>query len=182
MGLLRRLSPRRQSARSSLGISTEESIVIHVCEDTHAYEANDGKTIWCGGYGPTDKEGLYLRESDYKTSDPRAFFCHVAGVTFRPDALTKKCFAHGSPVALRAEPNNPKDENAVAVYDASGKVQVGYVPAAPATTVAAVMHSGVPLVGFVLREYRAGSQHGKRLGIHIAILPAGQMELFVHDD
>lgn len=102
-------------------------------------------------------------------------------MTYRPQALPKACFAKGSPLALRAEPNNPVDPNAVAVYDGSGKTQVGYVPAELAPTVGAVMHEGVQLVGYVLREYRERNSRGKRLGIHVAIFPAGQFTLSIED-
>jgi hypothetical protein len=178
MGLLGRLGFRLAASPAA---SQSGAVEIAVLDDTHTFEAGDGRQIWCGGYSPIDEDGRFYTEAEHRTSDPRAFFCHVAGVTYRPQALPMACFAKSSSLALRAEPNNPVDPNAVAVYDGSGTTQVGYVPAALAPTVAAVMHEGVQLVGFVLREYRERNSRGKRLGIHIAIFPAGQFMLAIED-
>lgn len=49
--------------------------------------------------------------------------------------------APGDPVELRAEPQNPADENAVAVYSIEG-VQMGYIPAQRAPYVGKLMKSG----------------------------------------
>jgi hypothetical protein len=178
MGLLERLGFRSSATAAA---SQNGSVEIAVLDDTHTFVANDGSQIWCGGYSPIDEDGRFYTEAEHQTSDLRAFFCHVAGVTYRPQALPKACFATGSFLALRAEPNNPVDPNAVAVYDGSGKTQVGYVPAELAPRVIAVMHEGVQLAGYVLREYRERNSRGKRLGIHIAIFPAGQFTLSIDD-
>jgi hypothetical protein len=181
MGLLERLGIRSAASTVTAAASQNGAVEIAVLDDTHTFAADDGRQIWCGGYSPIDEDGRFYTEAEHKTSDPRAFFCHVAGVTFRPQALPKACFAKGSALTLRAEPSNPADPNAVAVYDGSGKTQVGYVPAELAPTIAAVMSEGVQLIGYVLREYRERNSRGKRLGIHIAIFPPGQLTLSIED-
>jgi HIRAN domain len=178
MGLLERLGFRSAAFAAAL---QNDAVEIAVREDTHTFEAQDGRRVWCGGYSPIDEDGRFYTEAEHRTSDPRTFFCRVAGVTHYPQALSMACFAQSSPIALRAEPNNPVSSNAVAVYDGSGKTQVGYVPAELASTVAAVMHDGVQLVGFVMREYRERNSRGKRLGIHISIFPAGRFRLSIED-
>ena len=71
---------------------------------------------------------MFIAEAEHRTSDPRAYYCKVAGAQHRPDALADKRFAPGAQIVLRAEPNNPYDPNAVAVWDVSGKVHVGSCP------------------------------------------------------
>jgi HIRAN domain len=181
MGLLDRLGLRTAASAETDAATQSDEITLTVLDDTHTFETDDGRQIWCGGYSPIDEDGHFLKEAEHHTSDPRAFFCHVAGVSFRPQALPMACFETGSPLALRREPDNSFDPNAVAVYDGSGKIQVGYVPAELAPTITAVMHRGVQLVGYVLREYRDRDSRGMRLGIHIAILPAGPFALSVKD-
>jgi len=56
----------------------------------------------------------------------------VAGVSYRPEALDDPSFDPGRRLALVAEPDNPHDPHAVAIYDAGRRQQVGYVPAAVA--------------------------------------------------
>ncbi len=67
------------------------------------------------------------------------------------------------------------------VWDATGKVQVGYVPSTLSAEVAAVIRSGTPLGGQVIREFRLNSSRGKRIGLHLIIAPVGPVS-FVIDD
>ena len=53
----------------------------------------------------------------------------VAGVSFRPVAVTDSSFDPGARLALVPEPENEHDPNAVAVFDAERRQQAGYVPA-----------------------------------------------------
>src|SRR5664280_1320416 len=111
-------------------VEPDSPITVHVIEDTNTFEGHDGEIIWGGGYAPVDEDGLFLYEADHETSDPRAFYCKIAGAQHRPKALAdKRRFAVGSRIVLRPEPDNPYDPNAVGIWDASGEVQVGYVPA-----------------------------------------------------
>ncbi|HEY4894799.1 MAG TPA: HIRAN domain-containing protein [Solirubrobacteraceae bacterium] len=137
--------------------------------------------MWCGGFTPTSEDGDFLYEAEHRTTDPRAFYCKVAGAQHRPAALADKRFDHGSLVLLRPEPGNEFDPNAVGVWDATGKVQVGYVPSTLSAEVAAVIRSGTPLGGQVIREFRLNSSRGKRIGLHLIIAPVGPVS-FVIDD
>lgn len=178
MGLLERVGLRRVRVDRPTG----DGVTIHVIEDTHTFDSDDGRRIWCGGYAPTDKDGFFLPESEHRTTDRHAFYCHVAGVSFRASALKDKRFAHSSPIKLIAEPDNPHDPNAVGVWDARGDIQLGYIPATLSAEVARLMRGGTTLVGQVIREFRLGSARGKRLGIHIIVFPAGAIKYVVTDD
>jgi HIRAN domain len=61
--------------------------------------------------------------------DHHAFVTWVAGITHHSDAADLPDFAPGSEVVLRPELDNPFDESAVGVWNATGTVQVGYLPA-----------------------------------------------------
>src|ERR1017187_1431921 len=101
---------------------------VLVLEDTHDFEAQDGTRLWQIGFVPIDDDGDFLSEEDHQTSDPRCFFCHVAGVSYRRPALEAAELSPGAPLWLARERDNPHDPNAIAVRDAKGN-QLGYVPA-----------------------------------------------------
>lgn len=56
---------------------------------------------------------------------PGAVIIYVAGTSYRQDALQGRAFAPGEPVKLIAEPNNPHDRNAIAVWDTNRRKHVG---------------------------------------------------------
>ncbi len=178
IGLLDRLRPH---ATPPAPLPTVPKVTVYVVEDTHTFEGHEGETIWCGGYTPTTEDGMFLTEAEHRTTDPRAFYCKVAGAQHRPEALGNKRFALGSQIVLRADPDNAYDESAVGIWDAMGEVQVGYVPATLSADVAALMRSGTTLGGQVIREFRFGSSHGKRLGLHVIIAPVGPVSFIIDD-
>jgi hypothetical protein len=60
--------------------------------------------------------------------DPRIRVVHVAGVSYRPDALPDASFDPGRPLALVREPDNEHDPNATGIWNEERTLQVGYVP------------------------------------------------------
>ena len=62
--------------------------------------------------------------------DPRVRVIPAAGVSYRPEALADPSFDPGARLALVPEPENEHDPNAVAIWNATRTLQVGYVPAA----------------------------------------------------
>jgi len=82
------------------------------------------------------ERGYFLRDAAtgerVRWEDPRIRVIAVAGVSYRPEALDDPSFDPGRRLALVAEPDNPHDPHAVAIYDAARTRQVGYVPAAVA--------------------------------------------------
>ena len=61
-------------------------------------------------------------------SDPRIRVVHVAGVSYRADALQDPSFDPGRRLALVPEPQNEHDPNAVAIWNEQHTLQIGYVP------------------------------------------------------
>jgi len=161
--------------------TTPTTITVKVIEDTHLFDGDDGSTLWCGGYTPVDDDGTFMRISEHRASDPRCIYSNVAGVSHRAEALQQKCFSPGEEIILRPEPTNVYDANAVAVWDNSGTVQVGYVPASLSARVAQNFRDGNPLGGIVICEFRRGSKRGKRVGLHVLLAPLGELLLSVTD-
>jgi hypothetical protein len=82
----------------------------------------------------------------------------------------------GSRITLRAEPGNPSDPNAVGVWDASGTVHAGYLPATLSRTIWRSLRGGAKLEGKVIRELRLGSPAGERTALYVLIAPPGRLE------
>jgi hypothetical protein len=76
--------------------------------------------------------GFYLRDAatdePVRWSDPRVRVVHVAGVSYRADALPDESFDPGRRLSLVPEPANEHDSNAVAIWNEARTLQVGYVP------------------------------------------------------
>ena len=84
--------------------------------------------------------GLRLRDAatgePVRWEDPRIRVVAAAGVSYRPEALPDSSFDPGKRLSLVPEPSNEHDPNAVAIWNAEGTLQVGYVPAAVAPELA----------------------------------------------
>jgi hypothetical protein len=157
-------------------------ITVQVAEDTHLYSTADGSRWWAGGYAPIcgeeDAEHYFLRLGQY-LSDPRVLYCKIAGAQHYPAALEGSRFKPGSMALLRPEPENPYDANAVSVWDRSGLVRGGYIPAEHSAQIAARIHAGERLIAFILREIRQGSRLGPRAALHALVMPAGELNLSI---
>ena len=80
-------------------------------------------------YADKEWRGFVLRDAPRDLEDRHVFVTWVAGISHHPTAVDLPDFAPGSEVVLRPEPDNPFDPNAISVWNASGSVQVGYLPA-----------------------------------------------------
>ena len=151
-------------------------------EDTHLFTADDGSTLWCGGYTPVDEDGFFCRIAEHRTSDPRCFYCNVAGASYRQKALEDKRVKPRAKVILRPEPTNAHDPHAIGVWDSREKMQLGYVPASLSAKIAAHFAAGNPYGGVIISEFRRGSETGVRIGLHMVIAPLGTLLLSVQSD
>ncbi len=172
---------RRSHPTTRPAAARRSTITVKVVEDTHLFDGENGSTVWCGGYTPVDEDGSFMPISEHEASDPRCIYSNVAGVSHRAEALQQKCFSPGEQIMLRPEPTNAYDAHAVAVWDNSGTVQAGYVPAALSERVAEDFRNGNPLGGIVISEFRLGSKRGKRAGLHVLLAPLGELLLSVSD-
>jgi len=76
--------------------------------------------------------GFYLRDAAtnerVRWEDERIRVVHVAGISYRPEALDDPSFGPGNRLSLVPEPDNEHDPNAVGIWNEGRTVQAGYVP------------------------------------------------------
>jgi len=167
LGLLDRLRPAG---------SRDSVFTVRARAEDRAFRGAKGDELYSHGHVPVDASGEPLGETDHRTSDKRVYHCLISGTHHNPSALADARFDTGSKVTLRAESGNPTDPNAVAIWDASGTVQVGYVPASLSRSVAQAARVG-RLQGQVVRELRLGSATGARLALYVLIAPPGRLTI-----
>jgi hypothetical protein len=114
------------------------------------------------------ESGFWLRDAAtgdaMKWDDPRVRVVKLAGASYRAEALQDDAFAPGRRLALVQEPENEHDPNAVAVWDAGQRLQVGYVPA----EIAPELRGDEQAVS--LWEFRG--EDGSRIGLRVLLVPA----------
>jgi hypothetical protein len=112
-------------------------------------------------------DGFRLRDAAteqlVRTEDPRIRVVAVAGVSYRFDALQDDAFAPGRRLALRAEPDNEHDPNAIGIWDETEHVQAGYVPAEIARELDAADWQAVSL-------WESRDEDGRR-GLRVLLAP-----------
>lgn len=155
---------------------------VRLVENVGSFETGDG-TVWCGGYAPIDSDGQVLATEEHVTTDPRCFWCSVAGVSYRHAALQHEGLGPGAQLVLKAEPHNNHDPNAIGVWDPARNAQLGYLPRDLARAVVAHLGRGQNaadvLGAVVIAEYRRGSRDGPRVGLRILVGPTGELDLRV---
>lgn len=113
------------------------------------------------------ESGFWLRDAAtgqaLSWKDPRLLVIKVAGTSYRIRELQDDAFAPGQRLALVPEPDNKHDPDAVAVWDAERRLQVGYVPA----TFAPELRGDEQAVA--LWELR--DDDGNRMGLRVLIAP-----------
>jgi hypothetical protein len=111
--------------------------------------------------------GYWLRDAStgeaMRWNDPRVRVVRLAGSSYRVDELQDEAFTPGRRLALVAEPENEHDPNAVGVWDATRRVQGGYVPADVAGEICGDEQA------VALWEFRDDA--GRRIGLRILLAP-----------
>jgi HIRAN domain len=113
-------------------------------------------------YEDDEWRGFVLRDQRNDLLGRHVFATWLAGFSHRTEAACQPCFDPGKPLSLVAEPDNPHDPNAVAVFDAERTEQCGYVP----QVVAGKMAPRDQRFGVSLAEHLAD---GERVGLVIAV-------------
>src|SRR4051794_34386033 len=129
-----------------------------------SFSSSDRLRLWL----ERGESGYWLRDAGtgdaVRWNDERLRVVKLAGASYRLDALQGDAFAPGKRLALVREPQNEHDPNAVAVFDASGTVQAGYVPA----DVAPELQGDEQAVS--LWEFL--DESGRRVGLRVLLAPA----------
>jgi len=174
--------PRLTIAPALLPDAEGSPITVRVLDDTHPYATADGTTWWSGGYAPIsrDEHGEHHFISlGQHLCNSRVLYCKIAGAQHYPAALHGSLFKPGSTALLRPEPENPYDSNAVGIWDRSGSIQAGYIPADHSANVISRIDAGEQLIAYVLREIRQGSRSGPRAALHALVMPTVELNLSI---
>jgi hypothetical protein len=143
---------------------------LYLEEREWAMEIEGGEALGGYGYELRDEEGRALGWDDPVLVESGVEVLKVAGTSFRLPALQDRAFAPGSRLALRPDPDNAYDENAVEVLDAGGRVHVGFVPKERSEALARRLKSE-HLEIFCLWAWR--NDRGRRSALRILVAPPG---------
>jgi hypothetical protein len=127
------------------------------------FSSSDRLRLWL----ERGESGYWLRDAAtgeaVRWDDERLRVVKLAGASYRLDELQDDAFEPGRRLALVREPENQHDPNAVAVWDASRRVQAGYVPADVAPEI------GGDEQAVALWEFR--DDGGRRIGLRVLLAP-----------
>jgi hypothetical protein len=147
-------------------------LVTAVFEERYWYP-DDGGQVWLAGYTPVDDDGRYLGREDPALTARGLRIAGVAGAA-QHHAEALEHAALGEPLALRRDPGNEHDPNAIQVL--AGEAQIGWVPRELAAELAPEIDAGRPWSAVVLREQRA-SPRDPRSGVTMLLAPDPVIEL-----
>jgi len=147
-------------------------LVAAVFEERYWYP-DDGGQVWLAGYTPVDDDGRYLARDDPSLTARGLRIASVAGAA-RHHAEALESAALGSPLALRRDPGNEHDPNAIQVL--AGDEQIGWVPRDLAAELARELDAGRTWSAVALREQRA-SPRDPRTGLTMLLAPDSAIEL-----
>jgi hypothetical protein len=152
-------------------------VVVHVEREESYWYPDDGGIVWLAGFQIVDPQsGRRLGRDAPELAAAGLLVAGVAGAgRHHADALQSDAAEPGREVALRRDPGNPHDPNAIAVDGADG-AQLGWIPRELALELAPELDAGSPWSAVVLREQRA-SPRDPRTGITILLAPATGIEL-----
>ena len=158
-----------------------DSAVVDVAFEERYWYPHDGGVVWVSGYQLVDREsGRYLARDAPEVVATGLVVASVAGAArHHAQALADEdAVAPGRPLALRRDPANEHDPNAIAVHPQGGGEQLGWVPREVAIDVAADLDAGRPWSAVALRERRPSPRDPRR-GLTMLLAPAPAIELRV---
>jgi hypothetical protein len=151
--------------------------IVEVAFEERYWYPDDGGIVWLAGYQVVDPESRRFLGRDAPQLAERGL--RVAGVAgagrHHAAALADDAVAPGRPLALRRDPGNEHDPNAIAV-DVPGGDQVGWVPREIAAELAPELDAGRAWTAVVLREQRP-SPRDPRTGLTMLLAAAEAIEL-----
>jgi HIRAN domain len=151
-------------------------VVVAVAFEERYWYPDEGGQVWLAGYTPVDADGRYLARDAPELTARGLRVAGVAGAArHHAAALEGDGAAPGRTLALRRDPANEHDPNAIAVLDGAGE-QLGWVPRELAAELAPQLDAGRPWSAIVLRETRR-SPRDPRDGATMLLAPAAAIEL-----
>ncbi len=131
-------------------------------------ESGSGELVEGRGYELLDEQGRAIRWDDRRLASAGVLVLKVAGTSYRAEELQDDAFRPGSRLALRPDPANEFDPHAVEVWDADGRIQIGFLPREAAGELAERVEHG-SLEALALWEWR--DEDGRRVGLRMLIAP-----------
>ncbi|MDQ3721063.1 MAG: HIRAN domain-containing protein [Actinomycetota bacterium] len=161
-------------------MSREETLIVDVSFEERYWYPDDGGVVWLAGYSIVDPDsGSFLARDAPELIERGLRALGVAGAgRHHNEALQSAGAVPGRALRLRRDPDNPHDENAIAV-DELGGAQVGWVPRETAEELAPQLDAGQSWSAVVLREARP-SPREPRTGLTMLLGPAEAIELRGH--
>ena len=154
-------------------------VTVDVVFEERYWYPDDGAILWIAGYQPVAHDGRLLAGDDPALAARGLRVVSVAGAArHHADVLDDAAFAPGNPLALRREPDNAHDPNAISIRDAGGERQAGWVPRELAAVLAPALDAGEALSAVALRERRADPR-SPRAGLTALVASAPAIELRV---
>jgi HIRAN domain len=152
--------------------------VAVVAEERYWYP-EDGGVVWLAGYTPVHPQtGAYLARDAPELTALGVRIVGVAGAArHHAEVLASDAAAPGRALALRRDPGNEHDANAIAV-DTTGGAQLGWVPRELAAELAPPLDAGEPWSAIALRESRT-SPRDPRTGVTMLLAAAPSIELAI---
>jgi hypothetical protein len=140
---------------------------------------DDGSIVWLSGYQLVDDDGRYLARDAPELALQGLRVAGVAGAArHHAQALQSDAAAPGATLALRRDPANEHDPNAIAVELAATGEQIGFVPRDIAAELAPELDAGTTWSALSLRESRP-SPRDPRKGLTMLLARAQAIELDV---
>ena len=139
----------------------------------YSAESGSGELVEGRGYELRDEHDRSIRWDDRRLASSGITVLKVAGTSYRAEALQDEAFRPGSRLTLKPDPANEFDPHAVGVWDAGGRIQVGFVPREAANEVAGRLQHG-SLDAWSLWEWR--DESGRRVGLRMLIAPPGALD------
>ena len=156
-------------------------VTVEVAFSERYWYPDDGGVVWIAGYQPVDPaSGRFLARDAPQLAARGLRVAGVAGAgRHHAEALASDSAGPGRPLALRRDPGNAHDANAIAVCATGGRdEQVGWVPRELAAELAPDLDRGRPWAAVCLREQRA-SPRDPRTGLTMLLAPSRRIELRV---
>ena len=156
------------------------AVTVDVIQQEQYWYPDEGGQVWVAGYQLVDPgSGEYLARDAPQLAERGLRVASVAGAAqHHAQALESQYVAPGRALALRRDPENEHDPNAIAVYPGEGGAQIGWVPRELAAELAPDLDAGRPWSAIVIREQRA-SPRDPRSGLTMLLAPAPAIELRV---
>jgi hypothetical protein len=149
-------------------------VVVQAVFEERYWYPDDGGQVWLAGYSLVAEDGRYLARDAPEVVSRGMHVTAVAGAHHRAEALDAAAAGPGEPLALRRDPGNEHDPNAIEVL--AGGVVIGFVPRDLAGALASELDAGKPWSAVVLRERRA-SPRDPRTGVTMLLAPDREIQL-----